>query len=108
MKISKDLKITIEDVLLTVIKIPLTNIDISKIFFKKFTKEKNDKTMEKKTAEERVKYSLINGINEFIEKDTEELRKKFSDPLEIIEGPLMDGMNIVGDYLGPEKCFFLK
>ena len=57
------------------------------------------------SVEERVKYSLINGINEFIENDTEELRNKLKKPLEIIEGPLMDGMNIVGDLFGSGKMF---
>ena len=56
-------------------------------------------------VEERVKHSLINGINEYIEKDTEELRVKLKKPLEIIEGPLMDGMNIVGDLFGAGKMF---
>ena len=48
---------------------------------------------------------MINGINDFIENDTEELRKKFDKPLEIIEGPLMDGMNVVGDLFGSGKMF---
>ena len=61
--------------------------------------------MEKKIPEEKVKYSLVNGINEFIENDTEELRQKIKKPLEIIEGPLMDGMNIVGDLFGSGKMF---
>ena len=48
---------------------------------------------------------MVNGINEFIENDTEELRQKIKKPLEIIEGPLMDGMNIVGDLFGSGKMF---
>ena len=51
---------------------------------------------------------LVNGINEFIEEDTEKLRQQYNKPLEIIEGPLMDGMNVVGDLFGSEKCFYRK
>lgn len=57
------------------------------------------------SVEERLKHSLIKGIDEFIEKDTEEARQKYSKPLEIIEGPLMAGMNIVGDLFGAGKMF---
>ncbi|NLT50590.1 MAG: methionine synthase [Ignavibacteria bacterium] len=56
-------------------------------------------------VEERLKHSLVKGIVEHVEADTEEARQKFSDPLEIIEGPLMDGMNTVGDLFGSGKMF---
>jgi 5-methyltetrahydrofolate--homocysteine methyltransferase len=56
-------------------------------------------------VEERLKHSLIKGIDKFIEEDTEEARKKFKRPLEVIEGPLMQGMSIVGDYFGSGKMF---
>ncbi len=56
-------------------------------------------------VEERLKHALIKGIVEFIEEDTEEARKKYSRPLEVIEGPLMDGMNVVGDLFGSGKMF---
>ncbi|RMG40007.1 MAG: methionine synthase [Candidatus Dadabacteria bacterium] len=56
-------------------------------------------------VEERLKHALIKGIVEFIEEDTEEARKKYSRSLEIIEGPLMDGMNVVGDLFGSGKMF---
>src|SRR5450631_693485 len=49
------------------------------------------------TVEERLKHSLVNGITDYIDADTEEARQKYPKPLEVIEGPLMDGMNIVGD-----------
>ena len=62
--------------------------------------------MEKRTAlEKKIEYALVNGINEFIESDTESLRKTNKSPLEIIEGPLMDGMNVVGDLFGSGKMF---
>ena len=57
------------------------------------------------SAEERLKYALIKGIVEYIDSDTEEARKKFSRPLELIEGPLMDGMKVVGDLFGEGKMF---
>ncbi|RME16926.1 MAG: methionine synthase, partial [Bacteroidetes bacterium] len=56
-------------------------------------------------VEERLKHALVKGIDEFIEKDTEEARVKLGDPLKVIEGPLMEGMNIVGDLFGSGKMF---
>ncbi|MEW6772690.1 MAG: methionine synthase [Bacteroidota bacterium] len=56
-------------------------------------------------VEERLKHGLVKGIDEFIEKDTEEARVKLGDPLKVIEGPLMEGMNIVGDLFGSGKMF---
>jgi len=56
-------------------------------------------------VQERLKHSLIKGIVDFIEKDVEEARLQFAKPLEVIEGPLMDGMNIVGDLFGSGKMF---
>ncbi len=57
------------------------------------------------TVEKRLAHSLINGITDFIEEDTEEARLKYSAPLEVIEGPLMAGMNQVGDLFGAGKMF---
>ncbi len=57
------------------------------------------------TVEERLSHSLVKGLNEFIEQDVEEARQKFDSPLEVIEGPLMDGMNVVGDLFGSGKMF---
>ncbi|MFZ0455474.1 MAG: methionine synthase [Ignavibacteriaceae bacterium] len=54
---------------------------------------------------ERLKHALIKGIVDYIEEDTEEARKQFAKPLEVIEGPLMDGMNVVGDLFGSGKMF---
>ncbi len=56
-------------------------------------------------VEERLKHALLKGIDEFIEQDTEEARQKLGRPLEVIEGPLMAGMNIVGDLFGEGKMF---
>ncbi|MBS1669391.1 MAG: methionine synthase [Bacteroidetes bacterium] len=57
------------------------------------------------SVEERLKHSLVNGITDFIEADTEEARLKYPQPLDVIEGPLMDGMNVVGDLFGSGKMF---
>ncbi len=54
---------------------------------------------------ERLKHALIKGIVDFIEEDTEEARKVYNKPIEVIEGPLMDGMNVVGDLFGSGKMF---
>jgi 5-methyltetrahydrofolate--homocysteine methyltransferase len=54
---------------------------------------------------ERLKHALIKGIIDYVEEDTEEARKLYSRPIEVIEGPLMDGMNVVGDLFGSGKMF---
>ncbi|MGB0211276.1 methionine synthase, partial [Algiphilus sp.] len=60
-------------------------------------------------ARERIKHALIKGIDQYVEEDTEELRAEISanggKPIEVIEGPLMDGMNVVGDLFGAGKMF---
>lgn len=56
-------------------------------------------------VEHRLSYSLVKGINQYIEQDTEEARKIYENPLDIIEGPLMEGMNKVGDLFGSGKMF---
>ena len=57
------------------------------------------------TVEERLSHALVRGIVDFIDQDTEEARQKYSRPLSVIEGPLMAGMNIVGDLFGSGKMF---
>lgn len=57
------------------------------------------------TVEERLKHSLVNGITDYIDADTEEARQKYAKPLEVIEGPLMAGMDVVGDLFGSGKMF---
>ncbi|MEL6820898.1 MAG: methionine synthase, partial [Calditrichota bacterium] len=59
----------------------------------------------KGSIEERMRYSLVKGITEFIEADAEEARQKYGRPLLVIEGPLMNGMNVVGDLFGAGKMF---
>ena len=59
----------------------------------------------KEPVEKRLAHSLVNGITDYIDADTEEARVKYPKPLDVIEGPLMDGMNIVGDLFGSGKMF---
>ncbi len=64
-----------------------------------------DESWRKEPVESRLSHSLVNGITDYIESDTEEARQKYPKPLDVIEGPLMDGMNIVGDLFGSGKMF---
>jgi len=57
------------------------------------------------TVEERLKHALIKGVVDFVDADTEEARLKYERPLKVIEGPLMDGMKVVGDLFGAGKMF---
>merc|ERR1711916_248177 len=56
-------------------------------------------------VKERLQHALVKGINAYIEEDTEEARQLSTRPLDVIEGPLMDGMNVVGDLFGEGKMF---
>ena len=69
------------------------------------SKEQVEAEWRKESVEERLKHALIKGIVEFIEADVEEARIKYDSPLHIIEGPLMNGMNVVGDLFGAGKMF---
>ncbi len=64
-----------------------------------------DEKWRNESVEERLKHSLVNGITDYIDADTEEARLKYPRPLDVIEGPLMDGMNVVGDLFGAGKMF---
>ena len=57
------------------------------------------------TVQDRLSHSLVRGIQEFIDEDTEEARKQYPSAINVIEGPLMDGMNVVGDLFGAGKMF---
>ena len=67
--------------------------------------KKEDSAWRKLPIGERLTYSLVDGITSHIEEDTEEARKELEDPVKVIEGPLMDGMNRVGDLFGSGKMF---
>ncbi|MCA7013675.1 methionine synthase [Dickeya dadantii] len=78
----------------------------------KYRGSKSDDDSNKAEAEwrgwpvrKRLEYALVKGITEFIEQDTEEARAQSARPIEVIEGPLMDGMNVVGDLFGAGKMF---
>ncbi|MAP01840.1 MAG: methionine synthase [Flavobacteriales bacterium] len=69
--------------------------------------KKEDKVLEWRafSLEKKIEHALVKGITEFIEEDTEEARINSAKPLEVIEGPLMNGMNVVGDLFGSGKMF---
>ena len=72
-------------------------------------KKEEDQAWRQKPVEERLSHAMVQGITTFIVEDTEEVRQKIADrggrPIEVIEGPLMDGMNVVGDLFGAGKMF---
>jgi 5-methyltetrahydrofolate--homocysteine methyltransferase len=67
--------------------------------------EVKDEAWRKGSVEERLKHALVNGITDHIDADTEEARLHYPKPLDVIEGPLMAGMNVVGDLFGSGKMF---
>jgi 5-methyltetrahydrofolate--homocysteine methyltransferase len=68
-------------------------------------KKEQDDEWRKGSVEERITHALVKGIIDFIDQDTEEARQKYGKPLLVIEGPLMSGMNVVGDLFGAGKMF---
>src|SRR5215467_9564572 len=64
-----------------------------------------DETWRKQPVQERLKHALVKGIIDYIDIDTEEARRQYKRPLEVIEGPLMAGMSVVGDLFGSGKMF---
>src|SRR6185437_13945902 len=69
------------------------------------TERERDLSWREASVEERLSHALVHGIVDFIEEDTEEARQKLARPLDVIEGPLMDGMKVVGDLFGSGKMF---
>jgi len=67
--------------------------------------KKADDEWRKLPVAKRLEHALVKGIDAFVEADTEEARQTFDAPIEVIEGPLMDGMNVVGDLFGEGKMF---
>ncbi|WP_206858962.1 methionine synthase [Lysobacter changpingensis] len=72
---------------------------------RKGEKKVEDLAWREKPVRERLSHSLVHGIDQYIEADTEEARVQAARPLDVIEGPLMDGMNVVGDLFGAGKMF---
>lgn len=106
-EIPKDLLEHVEDVLLN------RRPDATERLLSFAEKFKGEKTQKDEKAEEwrslpvneRLAHALVKGLVDFIDEDVEEARKQFSRPIEVIEGPLMDGMNVVGDLFGSGKMF---
>lgn len=105
-EIHKDLLIKVEDVIFN-----RTPDATEKLIEFAESIKKKDKLEEKKdewrnlAVEERLKHALIKGIVDYIDEDVEEARLKYPQPLEVIEGPLMAGMSVVGDLFGAGKMF---
>lgn len=68
-------------------------------------RQKDDLKWRSGTFNERLTYALVNGVTDYIEQDTEEARQACAKPLDVIEGPLMDGMKVVGELFGAGKMF---
>jgi 5-methyltetrahydrofolate--homocysteine methyltransferase len=106
-EIPKDLLVYIEDVLLNR-RDDATDrlVEFAESVKPGATKEKKvDLEWRKGTIGERLTHALVKGIAEYIEDDTEEARAQAEKPIHVIEGPLMDGMNVVGDLFGAGKMF---
>jgi 5-methyltetrahydrofolate--homocysteine methyltransferase len=80
-------------------------LDFAETVKSKDKKEKVDDVWRSESVEKRIEHALVKGILDFIIEDTEEARVKYQNPLKVIEGPLMDGMNVVGDLFGEGKMF---
>jgi 5-methyltetrahydrofolate--homocysteine methyltransferase len=105
-EVPKDLLTLVEDVLLN--RRPDATerlIKFAESVKKKDKAEIVEDEWRKGTVEERLSHALVKGIVDFIEPDTEEARQKYGKPLLVIEGPLMSGMNVVGDLFGAGKMF---
>ncbi|MCI0536895.1 MAG: methionine synthase, partial [Verrucomicrobiales bacterium] len=105
-EIPKDLLELVEDVLLN--RRPDATerlIRFAESVKQKGTVEKVEHEWRNGTVEERLSHALVKGIVDFIEQDVEEARAKYAKPLTVIEGPLMNGMNVVGDLFGSGKMF---
>ncbi len=104
--IPKDLLEHVEDVLLNRRSDATERlVEFANTLSQEIKSEKIEDEWRSGTVEERLKHALIKGIVEFIDPDIEEARQKYSQPLEVIEGPLMSAMNIVGDLFGSGKMF---
>ena len=104
--IPKDLLERVEDVLLNRRDDATERLlDFAESFKGQGKVQVKDDAWRKEPVEKRLEHALVKGIVEFIEEDTEEARQQHDKPLHVIEGPLMDGMNVVGDLFGSGKMF---
>ncbi len=69
------------------------------------TRKGQDLEWRERSVEERLSHALVHGVLDFVEDDVEEARKRYPRPLDVVEGPLMDGMRVVGDLFGSGKMF---
>ena len=111
--IDKELKAAVEDVVLNQNQGESGQeateklLDVAEQYRGQGAAQKNVEDLEwrKLPVEKRLEHALVKGITAFIDEDTEEARLKAKRPLDVIEGPLMDGMNVVGDLFGSGKMF---
>ena len=80
-------------------------VEIAEEYHGKKKKRIKDLAWREKTIEKKLEYALVEGVTDFIVDDTEEARQQYNRAIEVIEGPLMDGMNVVGDLFGSGKMF---
>jgi 5-methyltetrahydrofolate--homocysteine methyltransferase len=105
-EIDKELLVRVEDVLLDRRDDATERLlDFAESVKGKAKERVKDLSWREGSIQERITHALVKGITEFIEEDTEEARQQFDRPLHVIEGPLMDGMNVVGDLFGSGKMF---
>jgi 5-methyltetrahydrofolate--homocysteine methyltransferase len=105
-EIPKDLLERVEDVLLN--RRPDATerlVEFSKTLARKGKAEVKEQAWRELPVEERLKHALVQGIADYIDADVEECRHRYERPLQVIEGPLMGGMNVVGDLFGAGKMF---
>jgi len=105
-EIPKELLVMVEDVLLN--RRPDATerlVEFAETVKSKGKEVVKDEEWRKGTVQERLSHALVKGIIEYLDADVEEARQQYARPLEVIEGPLMDGMNIVGDLFGAGKMF---
>ena len=106
-EIDKELLVMVEDVLLN-LRPDATErlIDYAETVKNQGkTKTKEEESWRSGTVQERLSHALVKGITDFIDQDTEEARQQVELPLDVIEGPLMDGMKVVGELFGAGKMF---
>lgn len=105
-EIEPQLLILVEDVLFNRHDKATENlVNFAETVKQKGIKKTEDLAWRKNGIEERLKHALVKGITDFIDEDVEEARLKYASPVQVIEGPLMDGMNVVGDLFGAGKMF---
>ena len=108
-QINKDLSKLITDIIFNKNKLATEKLlEFSQLFSSDKKKKKKDDKWRKYTIEKRIQYALVEGIDEYIDQDIEKARLKLKNAIDVIEGPLMDGMNVVGELFGSGKMFLPK